>query len=284
MKIIITGASGLLGRALMQRFREYNPIGCAFSRAGNQWYKLDLTQSEAVTRLIHAEQPDVIIHAAAERSPEACAQDHASALRLNVDATAHLAKEAKAVGAWLLYISSDYVFDGTAPPYSVDDAPNPLSFYGHSKWEGEKVIQSLLSRYGILRVGLLYGEVQTLAESAITALIPLLDEPAARLDHYSRRYPLHTMDAANACWHLVQQAMQDKAFQGVFHGCSQKGLTKYEMLSVMATQLGKSMQPIEPITGPVGVTPGRLTVSWIVQSYMHWVCLHLGHLSRVLYR
>ena len=85
-------------------------------------------------------QPHVIVHCAAERRPDVVENHPDTASQLNVDASGNLAKEAAAIGAFLIYISSDYVFDGTNPPYREEDIPNPLNLYGKTKLEGEKAV------------------------------------------------------------------------------------------------------------------------------------------------
>jgi S-adenosylmethionine synthetase len=104
--------------------------------------------SEAVHHIIHDFQSHVVVHCAAERRPDVVESQPDAASQLNVAASGNLATEAAAVGAFLIYISSDYVFDGTNPPYTEEDTPNPLNLYGKTKLEGErrswKITQELL--------------------------------------------------------------------------------------------------------------------------------------------
>ena len=109
---------------------------------------------------ILAQQPKVIVHAAAERRPDVSAEQPEQVLALNVESTRHLAQCAKEVGAYLIYISTDYVFDGTQPPYEVDDQPSPLNFYGETKLAGERALAEVMDDYAVLRVPVLYGQVE----------------------------------------------------------------------------------------------------------------------------
>lgn len=256
MKIIITGASGLLGRALMARFSALNPIGYAFSRAdAKQLKKVDLTDPEQLSKALEADQPDIIIHAAAERRPDVCSNNPDAALKINIEATEQLAKIAKKLNAFVLYISTDYVFDGTQPPYHPNDPVNPINLYGELKLGAEKAIQNTLNRYGILRVGVLYGEVEYPEESAITTLVSLLDKKEAQVDDFCQRYPVHVEDVANACWRLAEIAHKDHQFKGLWHYCSTKPLTKYDMLLIMAKSLGRSTDHLIPVSKPIDDTP-----------------------------
>jgi S-adenosylmethionine synthetase len=153
--ILITGASGFLGRKVYNLLPE--AIGTYFSRPSEGLVKLDLADFDAVNGLLDANDIKVIIHCAAERRPDVAAQDPSKALKLNVKCTKHLAMEAKKRGIYLIYISTDYVFDGLDPPYKEDDAPNPINFYGKSKWLGEQEVLNHCDTAMILRVPVLYG-------------------------------------------------------------------------------------------------------------------------------
>lgn len=137
---------------------------------------------------------------------------------------------AAACGAFFLYISTDYVFDGRNPPYGEDDAPNPLNVYGRSKVEGERETlrhcpgKSLVSAFTcelshhrpsvpgavVLRVPVLFGEVETVSESAVTCLWLRVQEATegSTLDHCQQRFPTDTRDVAAVCRRLSERARQ----------------------------------------------------------------------------
>lgn len=146
-RVLITGATGLLGRAVYKEFQQSNwhAVGCGFRRARPKLEQVNLLDSEAVHHLIHDFQPHVIVHCAAERRPDVVESQPDAASQLNVGASGNLAKEAAAIGAFLIYISSDYVFDGTNPPYTEEDIPSPLNLYGKTKLDGEKADSALPS-------------------------------------------------------------------------------------------------------------------------------------------
>ncbi|MEE6478802.1 hypothetical protein FKM82_012011 [Ascaphus truei] len=141
-RVLITGATGLLGRAVYKEFKDNNwhVVGCGYTRARPRFEHLNLLDVAAVKTLVQDFKPHVIVHCAAERRPDIVESQPESASMLNVVASGNLAKEAAGVGAFLLYISSDYVFDGTNPPYLEDSVPNPLNFYGKTKLEGERTV------------------------------------------------------------------------------------------------------------------------------------------------
>ncbi len=147
MKIMVTGASGLVGRSLMKMLtdsREHEVRGLAFSRARPPLERLDLTDEVEVARYFEREAPEVVVHLAAERRPDIVDKDLRRARAINVEATRILARQCAARGAFLLLVSTDYVFDGTNPPYFPDSPVNPLNEYGKMKLESELAAEAAL--------------------------------------------------------------------------------------------------------------------------------------------
>ncbi|XP_057312375.1 methionine adenosyltransferase 2 subunit beta-like [Hydractinia symbiolongicarpus] len=172
MKVLITGASGLLGRAIKTEFEkvsDWKILGLGFTRLDGGLKKVDLQNDEEVIQLIDEFKPDVLIHSAAERRPDFVANHEKETEQLNVKATETLAKHVNKYGGFMLYISTDYVFDGTSPPYKVSDATNPLNKYGMSKLQGERETLLHCKYSGVLRVPILYGPLKYVDESAVTS-------------------------------------------------------------------------------------------------------------------
>ena len=172
-KVLITGASGLLGRALMKEFNQqddWEVLGLAFSRSGGNLRKVDLRNPKEVEAVIEEFKPDVVIHSAAERRPDVAENKEEETTKLNVTATSNLSDVVSRENGFMLYISTGYVFDGTKPPYKPSDKPNPLNKYGKSKLEGEEATMKNELSGGVLRIPILYGEVEYLKESAVTGM------------------------------------------------------------------------------------------------------------------
>ena len=133
MKILVTGGGGQLGLALQRQGGAHDLV--AFDRTS-----LDITDAVQVARVFARERPEAVINCAAWTDVDACEGDPEKAMRINGTAVGTLAREAKNVGAHLVQISTDYVFDGTKKgPYVETDLPNPLSVYGKSKLLGEQL-------------------------------------------------------------------------------------------------------------------------------------------------
>ena len=262
MKVIITGATGLLGRALLKSLKElqdmageYQVLGTGFSRAEDPVVFLDLRDAEAVTDLIQEFRPHVILHSAAERRPDISENDPEATRSLNVDATRTVAEAADSVGAWVIYISTDYVFDGTSPPYKPDDSPNPLNFYGQSKLEGEEAVRAT-GDHCILRVPVLYGDSPSFDESPITQIgRTVIEGKLTTLDHWATRYPTMTMDVAAVCEHLLERKRHVADFGGTYHFSAGEALTKYEIAQAIAQVCELSADHITPDPNPPSGAP-----------------------------
>ncbi|QBG47191.1 SDR family oxidoreductase [Verrucomicrobia bacterium S94] len=253
MKIMITGASGLLGRACAASFADLNPVTCAWSRASKNNLKLDLTDSKAIRSAMERIKPGLIIHAAAERKPDICETRQDLTLRLNVDATRTIATFAAETGAKMIYISTDYVFDGSHPPYSVDAATNPLNYYGQTKRTGELATHTASADHIVLRVPILYGEVENLKESPVTLMLhKLLDPAPVAEDHWAVRFPTYVGDIAATLRNWLPTL--DKA-SGIYHFSGKEALTKFEMLKIMGEVLHLSSEHLSANLEPPSGAP-----------------------------
>lgn len=243
--ILITGATGLLGRPVLRAFSAqpgWRVTGTAFRRTRPGLERIDLTQIETIAPTLDRLAPDVIIHAAAERHPDVSERDPAGTQRLNVHATAAIAQWAAAHRAFLVYLSSDYVFDGTHPPYRPVDATHPLSAYGQSKLDGEHAVLGADGDAAILRVPLLYGEVESLSESSLTVLAEaMLAAPRGerlRMEHWATRYPTHTDDVAEVLRQMTAYRLEHPGFSGIFHWSADEPMTKYDIALAFAPLIG----------------------------------------------
>lgn len=252
-RVLVTGASGLLGRELLKVFKAkgWQCLGLAYSRAGGELRKVDIRSREEVAGVLREFQPRVVVHAAAERRPDVV-EKHADATQaLNVTATQTLADLCSQDGVFLIYISTDYVFDGSSPPYKPRDSPSPINAYGRSKLEGEKVVLQHQDA-AVLRVPVLYGAVESLEESAVTAIFKTVKGGVpAKLSDYERRYPTHTCDVAAMCCLMASSALeQQSSISGVWHFSAYECFTKYEMGVAMAEELGLASSHLIPIREP----------------------------------
>lgn len=156
LKILITGGSGQLGRSVQKQLQAL-PV-TVFTPDHSQ---LNITNAEQVSRYICVVKPDIVLHFAAFNKVDLAQEEPHICRQINVYGTQLIAEASKKVGAYLLYTSSDYVFDGKKDgPYEVFDLRNPLSVYGQSKADGEDIVLGSDLECAVLRISWLFGESQ----------------------------------------------------------------------------------------------------------------------------
>jgi len=264
-KVAVIGASGLLGRALADESAQqadWQIVSTAFRRAGPHHITLDIRDAHAVEQFVEREAPDAIVIAAAERRPDVCEHDPALARALNVDAVRTLAAMARKRDAWVLSISTDYVFDGTHPPYLYDAQPSPINVYGRSKLDGERALTETTDLGCVLRLPLLYGPIVDWAESAVTSLVPAIaasasssqNPKAAVMDAWAIRYPTFTPDVAFVIRQMLERHARGETIRGIVQWSGNEPMTKYEIALRLAEALQLEAQ-LTPQRTPTDATP-----------------------------
>ena len=204
VKLLITGASGQLGTDLVLSAQKSGHEVIATNHAS-----LDITDKSLVGRVVGEAKVDAIIHAAAWTAVDACESDPQEAMAVNRDGTANIVAAARESGARVIYISTDYIFDGTKPtPYIESDLPNPQSVYGASKLAGEQQLD--MSQDAIVRISWVCGEHG--ANMVKTILRLAASNPTLTFVDDQIGSPTFTSDAAPA---IVDLSVSDSA--GIWH-------------------------------------------------------------------
>jgi dTDP-4-dehydrorhamnose reductase len=203
---------------------------------------VDITDGARIRDYIESIRPDCIIHTAALTDVDGCESDVEKAFKINGEGTRNIAEGAKSVGAALLYLSTDYVFDGTSDrPYREDDEPKPLGVYGQSKHRGELNVRDLVERHYIVRTGWLYGEhgsnfVETIIGLAGDRLrIEVVDDQVGS--------PTYTKDLAPA---LAELMVSDRF--GTYHLTNQGSCSWFEFAGRIIELAGISGVAVVPTT------------------------------------
>ncbi|PAD23180.1 dTDP-4-dehydrorhamnose reductase [Niallia circulans] len=236
MKILVTGYSGQLGYdvVLEGKKRGFDMIGVGHK-------ELDITQEEQVRNYIHTVKPDVVIHCAAYTAVDNAEDNKDVCFDVNVNGTKYLAASAKSVAAKFIYISTDYVFEGTGTePFTEEDAANPVGYYGITKYEGEKAVQSLLDKYFIVRISWVFGINGNNFIKTMLRLAETRKELNVVGDQYGS--PTYTFDLAKL---LLDMAETEK--YGVYHA-SNEGFTTWADFAKEIFQVAGKAVKVNSIT------------------------------------
>ena len=245
MRILITGAAGMLGTDARRIFTELGhhvfptDVGPA---AVNGIVPLDITDAHAVRTLFAELQPDLVFHGAAYTNVDDCERDPDLAYKVNALGTWAVASAAEAVGAALVAISTDFVFDGAKTlPYTEFDTPNPLSHYAASKLAGENLARSSCRRCYVVRTSWLYGVHGKNFPYTILNLAKTKPELPIVADQFGT--PTYSVDLVNAITDIISTGLY-----GVYH-VSNKGQASWEEFArVILAKTGQAHVPVTPIT------------------------------------
>lgn len=193
-RVLITGANGLVGQELvhlMSRYPEYDVLATArdstprFEGESCGYAPLDITAPDDVARLFQDFTPTVVVNCAAMTQVDDCEQQRDACWKVNAEAVEQLAKQCHQIGAHLIQVSTDFVFDGKDGPYREEARPNPLSFYGKSKQASENAARGAgLDKWSIARTVLVYGTGEDLQRSNFALWV---------LEKFSNGEPIHVV-------------------------------------------------------------------------------------------
>ncbi|WP_366347968.1 dTDP-4-dehydrorhamnose reductase [Paenibacillus amylolyticus] len=242
MKVLVTGASGQLGRdvVLLLEKEGHDVLACDRDQ-------MDITNQAQCNDVISSYHPEVVIHCAAYTAVDAAETDIDGAYKVNAVGTRNVAVAAEKIGAKLIYISTDYVFDGkSVDPYQEYDNTNPQSVYGNSKRAGEWLVQSLSSRWFVVRTSWVYG---LHGNNFVKTMLKLGQEkPKLQVVHDQKGSPTYTLDLAGFLMELMTTEMY-----GIYHASNSGTCTWYEFTQAIfeeaQTTGGVSIQAkLEPCT------------------------------------
>jgi dTDP-4-dehydrorhamnose reductase len=243
MRVTIFGASGLLGQALMREWQGDEVVGLS-SR------DVDLRDAERVRDAVQKTRPEWIVLSAAYTDVDGCESHQDLAFGVNRDGAVNVAAAAKGAGAKLVFLSSDYVFDGTkTSPYEIDDARNPQSVYGRSKAEAEVRLLDVLPECCIARTSWLFGAGGKCFPDTILKLAA--SRPALDVVNDQRGCPTYSVDLARAIIALCR-----KNANGIVHVTNAGDCSWFEFAREIVTASGLSTE-VRPISTQQMPRPAR---------------------------
>ncbi|MCA1041608.1 dTDP-4-dehydrorhamnose reductase [Bacillus infantis] len=230
MKVLVTGYTGQLGYDVV---REGIKRGISMTGIGRE--DVDITNESEVYQYIQRTNPDVIIHCAAYTAVDKAEDDKDTCWNVNVLGTKYITTAAKKVNAKFMYISSDYVFDGKGDePFMEVDKPDPIGYYGLTKYEGEKIVRDLIEDYFIIRISWVFGINGHNFISTMLRLSENRQELSVVGDQYGS--PTYTFDLARLLIDMIQTEKY-----GIYHASNEGFCTWAEFASEIFQQENKDI-------------------------------------------
>jgi len=231
MKLLLIGASGVLGSRLYNDAikKKWNVLGTYCARKNEALYYLDLKHRKSIEGIFRFFKPELVILAGGITNVDQCQIEPKLAYEVNVKGSLDIIKKAKQVGAKLVFLSTDYVFDGKKGPYKEEDKPSPINIYGKTKLEVEESIKGLLKDYLIVRTAQIYGLDPRSKNFAIKILRIMKNNKKiyAACDSYST--PTYVGGLSNSILGLIEMKKS-----GIFNVSGADFLNRYEYVIEIA--------------------------------------------------
>jgi dTDP-4-dehydrorhamnose reductase len=264
LKVLITGANGLLGQHLTKLLIEKNYQVVATSRGESRlpfqpsdnytYHSMDIANAFDTYAVMNREKPDVVVHAAAMTQVDDCELQPEQCERINVQGTAQILTDAETFSSHFIYISTDFVFDGEQGNYKEEDDTLPISLYGFSKLQAESMVQTSTIPFAIVRTCLVYGNLLKGTRSNIVSWVKESLEQGKTIqvviDHV--RTPTYVEDLAKGIALIIE-----KKATGIYHISGKDWLTPYDIALKTAAKYNLDAGKIVKVDAATFKQPGR---------------------------
>ncbi len=252
--VLITGSTGMLGRALIGAMTgKYNLIGLDITadkrdaKTLDKFISCNITKEGDVKAAVIGARPDIVIHSAAWTDVDGCEKDEEKAHLVNTIGTENIAAACEEAGAVCLYISTDFVFDGNkGTPYREDDATAPLSVYGRTKFDGESAVRRILERHFIVRTSWLFGPYGRNFVDIILDKADKKQDLRIVMDQFGS--PTYTRDLARGIITLIESGWGKDGVFGVYHITNTESCSWFKYAEEILKISGKRDVRMIPIT------------------------------------
>lgn len=250
--ILITGANGLLGQKLVAELIKntaYDVVATGRGEArmppewvGYEYVPMDICCPEQINEVFKTYRPEFVIHCASMTDVDQCERDKASCLAQNVDAVSHMVDACESTRSHLIHLSTDFIFNGEDGPYTEEDIPSPVNYYGHAKLLSEKIVQASSINWAIVRTGLVYGITSAMTRSNIVLWVKTALEGGKELHLVDDQIKTPTLaeDLAIGCIKIVEREAL-----GIFNISGEEVLTPYQMGIQVAQYFGLDLSKIK---------------------------------------
>jgi dTDP-4-dehydrorhamnose reductase len=254
MKILLTGSNGLLGQKIVYGLRHRPDVQLLatargpnriLKKDGYEYREMNIESAESIHKVFSSFRPDCVIHAAAMTNVDACELHPEACRKTNVEATGHLIHASQNFNSHFIFLSTDFVFDGSSGPYTETDTPHPLSVYADSKLQGEKMVMQSGLDWCIIRTIIIYGVTDDTQRSNLVLWVKNSLEQKKEIKVITDQYRSPTLaeDLAQAC---IQAALI-KA-KGIYHVSGKEIMSILEIAYYVADFFHLDKSYIKPVT------------------------------------
>jgi len=263
-KVLVTGANGLLGQKLVALLVSKPEIELIATGKGPNriqdvtgeyvYDSMDITNKENVETIIRKYKPDFVAHTAAMTNVDQCEGEREECWKQNVDAVAYISSACESNNAFLLHLSTDFIFDGVAGPYDENGKPNPISYYGDSKLAAEEIVFKIKTPWAIARTVLVYGITPRMSRTNIILWVKKSLEEKKNINVVTDqlRTPTLAEDLAMGCYLIIT-----KKATGVFNISGEELMTPYDMAMATADYFKLDASFITKADGSIFTQPAK---------------------------
>ena len=249
LKLIITGASGLLGSKLCEvAVRKNHEVYAAYNQhkpLHGTPVQFDVSNKNAVEKIFQKINPEAVVHAAALTNVDKCETQKELAWKINVEGTENITKSCKKHQSFLIHISTDYVFDGEKGMYKETDKPSPINHYGLTKLKGEEHVKNLLDDYCIARASVIYGSIPATGKInfALWLLNKLKRKEKVKIVTDQWNSPTLNTNLANMILEVLERKLT-----GIFHLAGATRISRHEFARLLAENFSLDENLITPVS------------------------------------
>ncbi len=291
MKILVTGSNGLLGQkltSLLDSDRAIELIATARNDLSlplvrGRYIQMDITKETEVNRVLREQKPEVVINTAAMTQVDQCETERDACWLANVTAVNFLVQACEEIGAKLIHVSTDFIFDGSNGPLSEDAQPGPVNYYGESKLAGEEIVKQSKINWAIVRTVLVYGITADLSRSNIVLWVKKNLEEGKTINVVNDQWRTPTLaeDLAKGCYLVAT-----KKATGIYHISGEEMMTPYDIAMktaeffklnktlISATDSNTFKQPAaRPLKTGFNITKAKIDLGYQPHSFIEGLAI-----------
>jgi dTDP-4-dehydrorhamnose reductase len=246
LKVLVTGSAGLIGQQVVKDLSKLNEVFSSYNDSMPEYgepVRMDLRDHKEISSVFDRKNPDVVIHLGAMTDVDLCESENHSATEINAKSTETIAKECSKQNSFLIYLSTDYVFDGNSGMYKETDTTNPIGYYGKSKLDGEISVQNSSAEYCIARTSTPFGLHSKKKSFPIWIIENLKQKNQINVLTDQITSPTYIPNLSKM---LIEIA--ERKITGILHVSGASNMSRYDMACMIADKLNFDQSFLNPAT------------------------------------